>query len=292
MRLGLGTVQFGLPYGATNCAGRVSDGDARAILECAATHGVRLLDTAAAYGTSEETLGRSMSANADFDIVTKTTSWEAEQDPQAALGLIRQQFERSLELLGRRDVYGLLVHQAQDLLGPAGDRLFACLQELQSMGRVEKLGASVYTPDEVIRLLSRYPLDIVQLPLNVFDQRMVLSGALNLLRGKGVEVHARSVFLQGVLLAQPGTPHGAPAELAPNVKNYLEFVRAAGLTPIQGCLAFVRQQGVHAAIVGVTSVDEFAEIVEAYDDVAACDLHWDSLSVENAQLIDPRNWHR
>ena len=56
-KLILGTVQFGLNYGIANSEGKPDLNKVRAILRCAADHGIRILDTAAAYGDSETVIG-------------------------------------------------------------------------------------------------------------------------------------------------------------------------------------------------------------------------------------------
>ena len=61
MKLGLGTVQFGTDYGISNKLGQTSADEVRKILEFAAGHGIRYLDTAPAYGTSEAVLGENLS---------------------------------------------------------------------------------------------------------------------------------------------------------------------------------------------------------------------------------------
>ena len=115
---------------------------------------------------------------------------------------IRAAFFTSLDRLRQDRVYGLLIHHGSDLLIPGGERLIELLSSLKRGGQVEKVGVSIYSGDELDGVLEKFVPDIVQLPLNIADQRLRNSGHLAKLDGLGVEIHVRSV-LQGVLLAAP-----------------------------------------------------------------------------------------
>ena len=185
MKLALGTVQFGLPYGATNKQGQVGAGEIERILARARAAGIDLLDTAAAYGTSEDVLGASDEARAGFSIVTKTQPLRLESIDAEAVERVVDGVRRSVRRLHVAALDGLLVHHAPDLLAPGGDRLYDALQSLRAEGLVRRLGASVYTVDQLLTLLERYPLEIVQLPMNVLDQAFLQTGTLDRLARGG-----------------------------------------------------------------------------------------------------------
>lgn len=191
MRLALGTVQFGLDYGISNRAGEVPDDELDAILALARQLGVDTLDTAQAYGKAETRLGHRHTA--DFQLVSKLT-------PGILATEIVTSVAGSLQRLARPRLDGLLLHRSQD----ASPALFEQLTELQRQGLVGKVGVSVYTPEELTRWLAQgYPLELVQLPANLLDQRFLRSGWLDRLQALGCEIHVRSLFLQGLLLMQP-----------------------------------------------------------------------------------------
>ncbi|QFI54241.1 aldo/keto reductase [Aeromonas simiae] len=191
MRLALGTVQFGLDYGISNRAGEVPDDELDAILALARKLGVDTLDTAQAYGRAETRLGRRHTA--DFQLVSKLT-------PGIQATEVVTSVAGSLQRLARPRLDGLLLHRSQD----ASPALFEQLAELQRQGVVGKVGVSVYAPEELTRWLKQgYPLELVQLPANLLDQRFLRSGWLDRLQTLGCEIHVRSLFLQGLLLMQP-----------------------------------------------------------------------------------------
>ncbi|PSC03716.1 hypothetical protein SLNSH_17380 [Alsobacter soli] len=286
-RLALGAVQFGLAYGVTNAAGQTPPAEVDAILHAARRAGLDTVDTAAAYGASEEVLGRTPGLSG-FRVVTKTVPLRRSEIDAEDVVIVREGFRRSLERLGRPQVDSLLVHQAYDLLAPGGDRLWAFLEGEKAAGRVRRIGASVYGRDDIKQLLERYPVEVVQLPLSALDQRLLRDGSLALLRRRGVAVHARSLFLQGLLLqpsASPLTSSSATRALA----RWDEACRAAGVTRLEAALGFAKATTeIERAVIGVQSAEQFAAGVAAWDAGAALD--WGHLACDDADLLDPRLW--
>ena len=290
MQLGLGTVQFGLDYGVSNRQGRTPEPEVRRILELAAAGGVRVLDTAAAYGESEAVLGRCLPADAAFRIITKTVPLGDARGADAAPGLVAEGFARSLERLGREAVDGLLAHHAADLLGPGGDAVFAVLDRLRRSGAARRIGVSVYTGADVDAVLDRFDIDLIQVPANVLDQRLLSGGQLRRLRERGVEVHVRSVFLQGLLLLDPAA---APAYFAP-VRHLLAAWRqaldAAGLTPAQGALAFARSLDADVVLVGVEDAAQLAANLADFAKAEDAGLDFALFALDEEKYVNPGKW--
>lgn len=259
-RIGLGTAQFGLDYGITNRRGRVPEPEAGAILELAADAGIDLVDTAFLYGESEAVLGRSLAPDAPFRIVTKSDKL----GPQGSGEALRAAFGQSLRRLGRAQVHGLLFHEAADLLGPAGETLWRCAEALKREGQVEKIGVSIYEGAELDAALDRYPLDLVQLPWNPLDLRLVEGGQLARAKAAGVEVHARSLFLQGLLLEDPAAVPQRFGPLRDAIGELADATEGAGLSRLEGllALAFARPE-IERFICGVTAAAELQAIVAA-----------------------------
>jgi spore coat polysaccharide biosynthesis protein SpsF len=283
MKLGLGTVQFGLPYGVTNRRGQPPATEARRALETATECGIDLLDTAPAYGAAEAVVGEALRAGLKFRIVTKTAIGAA--SPAA----LRETFHRSLERMGVDRVHGLLLHRCADALAPGGEALIEAMQALQRAGLVERIGVSVYGADELDAVMKLLTPQIVQLPLSIVDQRLARSGHLTKLAAMGVEIHARSVFLQG-LLVEPDPDF--PREVAPYRATFAALVddlRNAGCTPLEGALAYcARQPEVHAAIVGVAGRDELLQIVSASK--RSLDFDFSRYALDNPVALNPGRW--
>lgn len=192
-KLGLGTVQFGLPYGISNTAGQTGAAEVTNILEAAAAHGITVLDTASAYGTAEAVLGKNDLRK--FDIVSKYIS-------PAAGSSIEEQCSNSLKQLQVESLYGYLAHRPAEIL--KDESQWKMLQSLQQKGWVQKIGFSLNTTEELEALLGKgFTPDLVQVPYNYFDNRF--EKLLVSLKESGCEIHTRSAFLQGLFFKDVNT---------------------------------------------------------------------------------------
>lgn len=292
-KLGLGTVQFGLPYGVTNVDGQVPESVVSDILRLARQEGLNTLDTAAAYGDSEAVLGRSLPSDWDCRIITKISAVTASKITPAVVAGIAAAFGQSLHLLGRPAVDALLLHRADDLLIPGAEWLYEQLLSWRDEGLVQRIGISVYDRPQIDALLARYVFDLVQLPLNVFDQRLLVDGSLALLREEGVAIHVRSLFLQGLLLQPPAAIPAAFSPWQAQIARYHDALAAAGLTPLAAALGFIRQLAdVELGVIGVLSTAHLAECLEAYDASggAVADFPFAEFASSDIALLDPRQW--
>jgi aryl-alcohol dehydrogenase-like predicted oxidoreductase len=278
MKLGLGTVQFGQAYGVSNTRGQVSRAEAAAILARAATAGIAVLDTAANYGEAESVLAALNTA--PFRIVTKTAP--VKNGVEAVIARARQS-ARTL----KADT--LLVHAAADLEEPA---LWPALQQLKTEGIFRKIGISTYFADDPAALAKRFRPDVMQLPFSLLDQRLLLDGSLTRLKELGVEIHARSLFLQGLMLMPPD---GMPPHLqgaGPHLASLRARLAAAGSTPLAAALGFaLSRPEIDMALVGVTARDELDEIVAA----AALPLpgiDWSACALDDERILTPSLWNR
>ncbi|MFZ5608516.1 MAG: aldo/keto reductase [Pseudomonadota bacterium] len=288
MKLGLGTAQFGLDYGATNQHGRLREDMVAAILARACDLGVALIDTAPAYGEAEALIGRHLPATHGLRVISKTRHFTGLSLRQA-IEAVRGDAEASAARL-KAPLEGLLVHHAGDLLGEHGAALWRAMEEVREDGLACRLGASVYNGGEVDALLARYPIDILQIPFSILDQRLLHDGTLDRLRRRGIEVHARSLLLQGVIAADPERLPAHLAELRPALAALRRQAAAAGRTPLEAALGFARLSGrIDVAILGVTTVEELEELAGAAAAPVAA-LDYGGLAISEARLVDPRRW--
>ena len=288
--LGLGTVQFGLDYGITNAAGKVPLDEVRRILARAEAGGVLTLDTAAAYGDSEEVVGGLVAEDSPFAIVTKTLPVRRSAIGAEELAAIDAGFRQSLSRLKRNAIDTLLVHHADDLLVPGGERVYELLCGWRDRGLVSRIGFSAYDHDQIQAVLKWFPFEVVQLPVSVFDQRLVRDGTLQELHRRGIRIHARSVLLQGLLADELPKLPPALETFAPAMHSYREYLRHAGASPMEAALGFVRGlPGVEVVLVGVVSARQLGECIAAYNADKALDLG--QFACDDPHLVDPRRWN-
>ena len=280
-----------MTYGIANRDGQPAFAQVADMLRIASERGVRLLDTAHVYGEAEDALGAHGAASLGFDIVTKTARVGSARITEGDVANVSAAFAASLASLKCERVYGLLVHQPGVLLAEGGQRLWDALDSFKAEGLVGSIGVSVYDPAQLESLLDRYELDLVQLPLNIYDQRFMRSGLLAQLRQRQVEVHARSVFLQGLLLLPPDELPARFSGLCPHHANLHEWFRKTALSPLEGCLHFaLRQPDVDRIIVGCETAAQLTAILDACAAAPANLTALHEFEVQDRATIDPSTW--
>lgn len=292
MKLGLGTVQFGLDYGIANYAGHTPIAEVKEIIRIAEQNGIRVLDTAAGYGTSEESLGYALPEVHQFKIVTKTPSFNAAITREHC-DLLKSTFYKSLKKMNCQRLYGLLMHNANDLSQINGGYLLEQLLFFKNSGLVEKIGVSVYTAEQIDKVLDIFIPDLIQLPLNVFDQRLIHSGHLKQLKSRGVEIHVRSVFLQGLLLM--GLEKIPPFfnSIRTHIQAYQQFLKEAGISAVSAAIMFAEaQKEVDCVLVGVDNHTQLQEILAGHSISPKHITNINKFAVANEFYLNPSNWPR
>ncbi|MES2400002.1 MAG: aldo/keto reductase [Pseudomonadota bacterium] len=284
MKLALGTAQFGLAYGIASPQPQIAYAESKAIIDYATGQGMTVLDTAMGYGESEARLGEI--GVQGWKVISKIPEVPAGQN---ATTWITGAVKSSLEKLKIASLYGLLLHRPAQLLGDRGPEIHAALQCLKADGLVEKTGVSIYQPSELEGVFSVGEVDLVQSPLSVLDRRLITSGWLDRLADRGVEVHARSVFLQGLLLMSADQRPAKFDRWSGLWASYHEWVTATGLSQLQACLAYVSAiPQVRQVVVGVNGLSHIKEILQAQANRAPS---WSpDLATDDEELLNPLAW--
>jgi len=288
-KLGLGSVQWGMNYGVANATGRPDSGELRRMLAAAEAAGVTTIDTAFAYGAAETVIGELSAETARFDIITKTAALDpvgAVPSADAVLGA----FRTSLERLRRPSVYGLLVHNADMLLGPHGPALWAVLEQAKTEGLTEKIGVSVYDPGQLAAVMQNYRIGLVQLPFNIYDRRFQRSGAIAAAAAAGIEVHVRSAFLQGLLLMDVERLPRHFAGIQEHHGKFHAWCGAHAMTPLRAALRFaLEHSGADKVVVGAESAPQLQEILNAASGEALPELPA-SFEISSPEIVNPSLW--
>jgi predicted aldo/keto reductase-like oxidoreductase len=268
MKLALGTVQFGLSYGITNKSGQVQTMDVVDILSYAAHNDITILDTAAAYGNSENVLGELSTQR--FDVISKIPSLTTLNKS------ITQCILSSLENLKRQSLYGLMFHDEKDLF--SSKIPFIELLTAKNNGLVKKIGCSFYSIDALNKALDmNYDLDLIQVPTNCLDQRFIESGLLD----------------EALLLDNIAT---LPTNLMPSkgeLLSFFKFCELHNITPLMATLKFLQQtEVIDYGVVGCISKLQLSEITEAYVKVNEFNkyIDFEMLSSTNTVLLNPTLW--
>jgi len=288
-KIALGTVQFGIDYGISSVGGQVEPGEVEKILSYAHLKGVDTLDVAPAYGNGEKILGRMDISS--FKVVTKTRHFDGPEIKNNDAKLLDNDFYHSLNDLKQNSVYGVLIHNADDLIKPGSEKLFDQLQELKQAGKTVKIGVSVYDCSQLQSILNNFDIDLVQLPFNILDRRMIDSGMLTTLCTRGVEVHARSIFLQGLLLMSEQNRPGRFNRWSDLWKIWHEWLSDNQITALEATIRYVVSMSeISKVLVGVDTVDQLKEIFISSSGVLP--KVPDELFTNDANLLNPSNWGR
>ena len=282
MHLVLGTAQFGLPYGVAGRGRPVPEDEVRFILRRAWELGIRVLDTAAAYGDIEQRLC-GLAGDLPFQIVTKMPAVPTELEGGVALAWVARALMQASRRLGNR-LNCVLFHRAEDLLRTdAGDLWSTCADWAD--GRACRLGVSCYEPAMLVRILQDFPLAVAQLPANAFDQR--LRTVFDRPRPE-VEIHLRSAFLQGLLLMpEHEASRKLPAAAEP-LARWHRWISERGLERLHAALGVVKALPASHCVVGVDDIEQLEAIAEAWNQAAPLEAPY--LAVQDLSVIDPRKW--
>ena len=281
-KLALGGVQFGIDYGIANTKGQVQIEEVQSILNYAKKNGVNILDTASGYGDSEEVLGKVGVDN--FQIITKTTSIK-----QGVNGVVRI-FYQSLKNLKQKKAYGLLIHDIGEIEHKQFDTLLIELARLKRQGLVKKIGVSVYNNQQIDYVLDNFSIDLIQLPINILDQRLINDESLVKLKKHNVEIHARSALLQGLLLMSINAIPSWFEPIKDTLKLFHEEAKKQNLTKLQLALGFVQSlTEIDKVVVGVNSLQQLREIIDA-SSVKVNTAELSNIAINNSIFLNPSNW--
>jgi aryl-alcohol dehydrogenase-like predicted oxidoreductase len=288
----LGTAQLGLRYGIANTLGQPDYLTAKAIVSEVWRRGVRLFDTAQAYGTSEEMLGRAfvdLELSSEACVISKLPLNISTTCSKELLGSL----ECSLKRLHIPHLWGAMLHR-EELLD-AWDVVAGAFTQAKRAGLVERVGVSVYSAARALEALDKEELDIIQVPANVFDRRMERAGVFARARERGKTVFIRSAYLQGLALVSPEL---APARIpfaGEAVCAFQRFCEAQGLSRQQFAISYVRHLAPEAKlIIGAETAAQARENCSLFE---ACSLdpalhaEWTARWPEDIELlVSPHRW--
>jgi aryl-alcohol dehydrogenase-like predicted oxidoreductase len=284
IELALGTVQFGTAYGIAGRGEAVPEHEVREILARAWEAGIRVLDTAAGYGDIEQRLG-ALAGEYPFTVVSKVPALPIDADEKTVAELTGASIARSIERLGPR-LKAILFHRGEDLLGGNGEVAWRAARA--AIGEADiGIGASCYSPEEAIAIHQRFAIPVVQLPGNALDRRIAQPAAVLQLRR--LEIHLRSVFLQGLLLMPAERAVLRVPRSAAALSAWRRWCSERGIDPLQAALGVAKGlPGVRYCLVGVDRLSQLEQIIDAWQ--AAQPLDSAEIASNDVDVIDPRSW--
>lgn len=260
--MSLGTVQLGMNYGIANDGGKPDEAKSHSMLRAALECGITSLDTARAYGDSEEVIGRFLKTwegELPF-ITTKVHKIQGESAAEVEKFIVSS-VEDSLTRLGVNKVNAVMLHVTKDLYDH-GQKAADAMASLVKRGYTDIVGASVYNSTEVEEMLKYDVYTTTQVPMSIFDQRLIASGTVDKLKERDYTVFVRSVFLQGLFFLDPDKIDDPilVEHAAPKIRLLREIAAAEEMSVAELAIAFMRDTaGVTSLVLGADTPDQVLE---------------------------------
>ncbi len=283
-KIALGTVQFGMDYGVSNKRGKIPRDEVFEILNEAIKSGIDTLDTAYLYGESETVIGDFIKKyKKQFRLVTKSPDCKIEQ--------IEDLFDISLKKLNIDRIYGYLIHNFQHY--KENPEIWDILEKLKTGKKIQKIGFSLYYPSELEYILKKkLEIDIIQVPYSIFDRRF--EPFFNELKNRNVEIHVRSVFLQGLVFKNPEELVGHFAKIKEKILALNSLSMKYDIPMGALCLNFaILNDSVDKVVVGVDSIENLKENISSLDYLTNVRNILNELSQfkeDDEKIILPVNW--
>lgn len=278
-KLGLGCSQLGLDQPPSAPRGRPPEREAADAMQIAARAGLAVLDAQVSFGRAETVIGNLMPRPSPFRVMIKAVRPDKgpdnlEDEARAALRRLR---------LDKADT--LMVQTAGDLFSPQGPAMWDRMKAMRDEGLFDKIGVSVFASDDPVGIARRFRPDVIQAPVSLLDQRLIVSGALNEIAGMGIEVHLRSIFLQGLLFLPPDHMPQSLRSSAGPLSRVRRLIAEGRSDPLQAAIWFAlsRPEARHV-IVGVASAAELQAVIAAAGS-APPDLDWDEMALEHPEAL-------
>jgi spore coat polysaccharide biosynthesis protein SpsF len=299
----LGSAQFGLNYGIANRAGKPRDEELHAILDLAERHGISHLDTAAGYGDAEHRIGSALTPESPLHIVTKLPPNLLDGRPSAveAAQRVHVAIDRSLWLLERAHLDVVLLHRFEHYQG-SDAAVWQTLLSLKTEGKIGRIGASIYRPQELVTLLQDPDVGLVQIPFNILDRRWLEPEVQGAMAARpDVILHGRSALLQGLLTIDdpaqwPIADHGLAQRCIAGLKTAVTMLGRESVADL--CFAYARAQPwLTAIVVGAETSAQMAENIRLFQTCALSPKQATTAaaSLPDAlpqELLDPALWPR
>ncbi len=294
MKLSLGTAQFGSAYGITNTNGLPSEDGIYRILDVFFEKGHSFLDTAQEYGDSHKKINQWYKRKYSKSYVHPNVTTKIHIKSTSDIAFFEHRVEKLCEELGVENLYAIFIHNPSDVVNIENFyQLNDQFKRLKNRGLVKKTGVSVYSPTELLKIYEKISeIDIVQCPANILDQRFLQKDIQTFCKKENIEVHARSLFLQGLLLS-----HSVPEKLLKTdvrdiLTSYIHFLKEHHLKAMEACCLFAHQnqEKIDRWVVGFNLQSELEEFLLQMSAIKMTpNIVFDVFGKNNA-YVDPRSW--
>jgi len=284
MKLVLGSAKLGMDYGLFNNK-KIKPEEFKRIEKLVFKSKINFIDTATSYGDSEKVIGNSKLKN--LNIITKIKL--PRKKNIYIKDWVLKEISKSLKKLRINKIYGVMIHDYKDLLGKYGKNYLITLQELKKKKIIKNIGVSIYDPQDIKKIWKFWKPDIVQVPFNIIDNRILETGWLNTLKKFKVKIFARSVFLQGILINEDRFSN-MNKNYTILLNKFKDWCYKNNISLLQACLHFVKQfKKIDYLVIGFDNYNKLKEIIDVFKKKKI--IIPKKFSTNKINLIDPRKWN-
>lgn len=286
VELVLGGAQLGLNYGATNSKGEMTSKDVENLLTDYVDSGFKYIDTSSEYGSSEK---RIASFTQSLEINTKLKYVDLREDKKNIINDVRCSFYSSLSDLNVDFVNALFIHQVDVIKSDIIDLYIKFMIEEKERNRIKKIGVSIYEEKDMEWLEDYHDvIDIIQIPVNIFNQGVYL-GVKALCHEYNIEIQARSVFLQGILLDYKHSKVIIPSDIREKLIYFDRYCVDQEIDKYSFSLDYVRGLDVGSIVIGVTDIEQWQQLKTCWEK-DLIDHDFSIFKIENHAWLNPSTW--
>ena len=278
----LGSANVNSLYGLAK--NNIKSSEFTSLMNFAFRKGVKIIDTSPIYSNSEKIIGKSVKK---FYIISKIP-----KIPQSIKNInleawIKKKIFNSKEKM-KKKIYGILIQNAEILLSDKAEIVYDTLLNLKKEQAFEKIGISIYNFKTLELVIKKFAIDFVQLPYNILDQRLSNKKIIKILKKNKIEIHARSIFLQGLLTNNKIKLPKKLSKLENGLKKWRKWIKEKNINPAHACIDFaLRNNNIDKLVIGFNSKNNFADVIK----FKKTKLNFNNLNIKISQnLLDPRRW--
>ena len=281
----IGTAQFGLDYGIANSVGKMKINEIKKIINYARNNNIKNIDTAHAYGDSEQRLGKV--GIKDFNVIIKLPATKPTYPYDK---WVKKSLNSSFKKLKINKADTVLIHNAKFLLNPRmGIKIYKELKKYKNKNIINNIGVSLYSISDLKKIIKKYQIDTVLISLNIFDQRILNKEIINILKKKQIKIYTRSTFLQGLLLMPKDKLPLKFNRWKKKFNMWFNELKIKKVNAYDACLNFVLQnKDVDKTLIGI---DDFEQFKDIFKDKPKFKINYDKFNSNQInRLINPAKW--
>ena len=281
----LGSANFDQIYGIKK--NFIKKSEIKKLFDLALKNKIKTIDTSPLYNKSEKIIG--LLNNNRFKIISKIPKPPKNIKRENIKKWLKQNVMISLKNLKIKKFECLLLHNANSLLCKNGDEIYKGIRNMKINGFTSKIGVSIYDFNVLDKILKKFKFNLIQAPFNILDQRLVEKGWLKKLKKRKIEVHARSIFLQGILLLKHNQLPKKLIKLSKKLMVWENWLKKNKFNSLQVCLSFVlNQRQLDGIVVGYNNTNQLNQILKLKQ--IKNNFSLPNLNIKDKKLIDPREW--